>query len=175
MGDAFKILLDQLTKFGIKGMVNIIKAIATLFICLSPVFIYIILNHSTIIINFDIIICSLIIGCSFLLYFIVFFASEIFAALLLSRKIQRNHESFDKEQYFYNISSNITTIFLGVLSIIIIIIYFCEHPSIIIKMHFGDLILLLYVLTYLIVCLVFWLYLYLKYKKIISNEKLQIK
>lgn len=147
MIDFFKyILFDESKNNGFKGMVVAIIKLFILLICMSPVFIYFYLYQPNLLDDFSftyIVIFSL----SCIWFFVVFLCSKPYATILLfifiapkliKKDIKANEEKQEKEaneekkekedkqkenEFYFNASLAITSIFQFILSIVLLITY----------------------------------------------------
>lgn len=123
---------------------------------------------------------TLILGCSSLLFFIVFMASKVFSSILLEREIKTNTKMKEEEieAYYFKKTFLIATIFQGILSIIILSNHYTINKNIDIN-QFKELFVAIVVLaTFLIVSFIVWIISLLRYIKALElkleNESLNV-
>ena len=168
LGELLKYVFDESKKGGLKNVISAIIKIAASFICLGPIMIYVSLYNPAIINNMNLITTVIILGCSCILFFIVFICSEIFATILLTKKLKTPNTMNDEkiEKYYFSKSLFITTIFQGILSLTIVINYLYKHPSFVYAQHLEDLsLIILIVIGYIAISVGLWILYLLKYVK----------
>lgn len=172
--DFFRIILDESKKLGLKGIISVIVKIAVYSICLSPVFLYFLLYQKPIIKTYNMFIFStLVLGFGCLLFLIVFISSKIYASRLLARELKANPNltQKEKEDYYLRKSFIITTVFQGLLSILILVSYFSKNSSEIIIIQFNELfIVFITIIIYICVSNGLWIYHLIKFK-VLDNKK----
>lgn len=177
--DLFKYIFDESKQGGCKSVIAVIIKVAAFFIGLSPVLIYVLIYQLDKINNIFIS-STLILGCSSLLFFIVFMASKVFSSILLEREIKTNTKMKEEEieAYYFKKTFLIATIFQGILSIIILSNHYTINKNIDIN-QFKELFVAIVVLaTFLIVSFIVWIISLLRYIKALElkleNESLNV-
>lgn len=173
--DLFKYIFDESKKDGLKGVISVIIKIAAFFICLSPVFVYFLIYQPIVAREYNVFVSStLIIGCSCILFFIIFCCSKIFASMLLSKKYKLNKKLSYEEaiHYYFQKSLVITTIFQGILTMFIVGNYCYKNSSNINIKQLNELfIIIVIIIAYILLCISLWIYSLLKHIEVLENEK----
>lgn len=172
--DLFKYIFDESIKDGCKGIISVIIKITAFFICLSPVFIYFLLYQPSVVKDYNIFISStLILGCGCLLFFLIFLSSKVYSSMLLTEKIKANNKLTieEKEHYYFEKSFVITTIFQGILSILLIISFYYNNPSKFNTNQINDfIIVLIVIIVFITISFGFWINSLLKYIDNLEKE-----
>lgn len=179
MNDLLKYIFEEFRINGLKGIASMVVKIAAFFICLSPVFIYFLLYQPTTVESHNIFVSStIIIGCEFILFLIVFSSSKVFSSILLLKKYNTKSKLDIEavEHYYYEKSFVITTIFQGVLSLILIVSYYYNNPSELFAKQLSELIfVIIMVIAFTTVAFILRIFTLIKYNRIIERENDRLK
>ena len=129
MIDLFKYIFNESKHNGFKGIISVIIKISAFSICISPVFIYFLLYQPTLFdtkFN-DIISYALILGCSCILFLIIFACSTVYANVLLINKGKDLTGDDKKIEYYFKNSCIITIIAQLIISIFLVVIKFSNN------------------------------------------------
>ena len=135
--------------------------------------IYFLLYQTNLFANFDIIISyALILGCSCILFLIIFSCSKAYASILLNKKLKYVNLTIEEQvEYYFEKSFIITTIFQMILSIFLLVTYYYNNPSNIVIKQLKELsILIIIIIIFILLSIIIWFILLKQY-----IEKLEMK
>lgn len=161
MENFFKIInliSKKLDDEGFKGILPILLIVMTFFIGISPTLSFLFLYKKELLIKYHIILVSTLILCvSFLLFALIFCLTLIFSAIILQKRIEYKNDSNPREEYnFLCVTNTILTLFiLSLFSAVLAFHYYCTNKNMY-PDNFNSVItiILLILLFYIIVSLV---------------------
>ena len=160
MVSLFKYIFQEEKDNGFKSMIAVIIRLAAFTMSLSPVFIYFLLYQYDLFKKFNITIsCILIFGCSCIWFSVFFSFSQAYASCLLTKKLisNPNMSMREKEDYYFEKSFKVNTLFQMLLTILLILTYSYYHSEYVPIKAIKELKLVIIVISvFVILSLIIW-------------------